>query len=424
MRVKIITIMTILFISLCSYSFSWTPIGGHITEYTRLTITESPYYLTAHLEVDSGAVLAIDPGVEINCGLYDQWGYTYSVYVCGGLYADGTEDMRIIFYRDLEDYNGLIQDPWYGISFMPSCIDEYCLLNNCDIINAIGIAIKIVECEITISNCLLLENDWGIQCAYPPDGIIKIENNTFRQSHWKTISCYGELVIDGNLLENNERGIFCYDYAIIKNNTITNTQGAEGIHCSYPSLVYQNNIYNNAGGIFYYQNVEDTINRIFHNNVYDSNPYKNLSNTGENKLNAQNNWWGSDPPDTTKFFGDINYTPWLTSPWEDTVAVDEEMPQAHNDIIICNNYPNPFMESTVVNYNILHSLDNIRVDVYNIRGQKIKTLVDNQFIKGGNNDIIWDGTDNNNEAVGFGIFFIKLETDTSVHVKKIVKLGL
>jgi len=64
------------------------------------------------------------------------------------------------------------------------------------------------------------------------------------------------------------------------------------------------------------------------------------------------------------------------------------------------------------------------LDIYNIKGQKIKTLIDNELMEGGIHDIIWDGTNNSKKSLGFGIYFIKLETEKYVNVKKIIKLGM
>ncbi|OPX27602.1 MAG: hypothetical protein B1H05_00525 [Candidatus Cloacimonas sp. 4484_140] len=86
------------------------------------------------------------------------------------------------------------------------------------------------------------------------------------------------------------------------------------------------------------------------------------------------------------------------------------------------NYPNPFTSSTIIKFSLKHSYENIKLDIYNIKGQKIKTLIDNKLMKVGNHEITWDGTNRSNKPVGFGIYFIKLRTEKCVNVKKIVKI--
>ncbi len=106
---------------------------------------------------------------------------------------------------------------------------------------------------------------------------------------------------------------------------------------------------------------------------------------------------------------------------KDPNAIDEG--EEHLGIIL-NNTPNPFRSSIVIHYTLPHTIREAQIEIYNIKGQKIKMLIDNELMKEGNHDIIWDGTDSSNKPVGFGIYFIKLETEKYVNVKKIIKLGM
>ncbi|MBC8525662.1 MAG: right-handed parallel beta-helix repeat-containing protein, partial [Candidatus Cloacimonetes bacterium] len=90
-----------------------------------------------------------------------------------------------------------------------------------------------------------------------------------------------------------------------------------------------------------------------------------------------------------------------------------------------HNYPNPFTTSTTISfYRTPNIHEEAQIEIYNLKGQKIKTLTDNQIMKGGNHEIMWDGTNSRNKRVGSGIYFIKLRTEKSINVKKIVKFGL
>ena len=75
------------------------------------------------------------------------------------------------------------------------------------------------------------------------------------------------------------------------------------------------------------------------------------------------------------------------------------------------NYPNPFNPSTTISFNISRKdAENAKIEIYNIKGQKIKqfSIFDNQY------SIIWDGTDQNNESVSSGIYFYKLINNEKV----------
>jgi len=84
------------------------------------------------------------------------------------------------------------------------------------------------------------------------------------------------------------------------------------------------------------------------------------------------------------------------------------------------NYPNPFNPETNIKY-YLKSDSFIELDIYNIKGQKIKTL-DHGFKKNGEHLILWDGKDNNNKAVGSGVYFYRIKTDDYASSEKMLLL--
>jgi len=100
-------------------------------------------------------------------------------------------------------------------------------------------------------------------------------------------------------------------------------------------------------------------------------------------------------------------------------GVDEEIGNAN--VVIINNYPNPFRDKTSISFFIKNSSP-IELDIFNIKGQRIKTLV-SELMEGGSHDIEWNGTDNNGNCLESGIYFIKLMTEQDVSVVKMVKIG-
>jgi len=75
------------------------------------------------------------------------------------------------------------------------------------------------------------------------------------------------------------------------------------------------------------------------------------------------------------------------------------------------NYPNPFNPVTEIFYEILHSCE-VELKIYNIRGQKIVTLVDS-FQDAGNYQITWKA-----DRCSAGIYFYKLEAGNDFLIKK------
>jgi flagellar hook assembly protein FlgD len=57
--------------------------------------------------------------------------------------------------------------------------------------------------------------------------------------------------------------------------------------------------------------------------------------------------------------------------------------------------------------------------VYNVKGQLVRTLVDEEKLSG-NYNIIWDGKDNSGKEVSSGIYFYQLKTKDYTDTKKMV----
>ncbi len=77
------------------------------------------------------------------------------------------------------------------------------------------------------------------------------------------------------------------------------------------------------------------------------------------------------------------------------------------------NYPNPFINSTKISFTLAMNPDIIgkqtRIRIYNIKGQLVKTLV-NEKLNAGKHSVIWNGRDDNGKEVGTGIYFYKIST--------------
>ncbi|MBN2829789.1 MAG: T9SS type A sorting domain-containing protein [Candidatus Cloacimonetes bacterium] len=84
------------------------------------------------------------------------------------------------------------------------------------------------------------------------------------------------------------------------------------------------------------------------------------------------------------------------------------------------NYPNPFNPTTIINFDIANETD-VRLDVYNIRGQKVTTLV-NEYMKPGYHSVVWDGKDRNSKQVASGVYFYRMKADHKTLTKKMMLL--
>ena len=90
--------------------------------------------------------------------------------------------------------------------------------------------------------------------------------------------------------------------------------------------------------------------------------------------------------------------------------------------VLNQNYPNPFNPITNISFSLPQD-SKVDLNIYNIRGQKVRILASAEFRTKGLQNVQWNGTDNNGKKVGSGIYFYKLEVDNStVDVKKCILL--
>jgi len=70
--------------------------------------------------------------------------------------------------------------------------------------------------------------------------------------------------------------------------------------------------------------------------------------------------------------------------------------------MLLNNYPNPFNPTTTIEY-FLAQPGKVRIDIFNIKGELVKTFKE-EFLPAGNQKVIWQGEDNNGRDVSSGIY--------------------
>ncbi|MCK4654383.1 MAG: T9SS type A sorting domain-containing protein, partial [Candidatus Cloacimonetes bacterium] len=79
---------------------------------------------------------------------------------------------------------------------------------------------------------------------------------------------------------------------------------------------------------------------------------------------------------------------------------------------------NPFNPETTINYSLKENAK-VSLNIYNIKGQKVKTLVDEQ-LQQGEHSAIWNGRGSNGNQVSSGIYFYKMKTDNFEKTRKMI----
>ena len=82
------------------------------------------------------------------------------------------------------------------------------------------------------------------------------------------------------------------------------------------------------------------------------------------------------------------------------------------------NYPNPFNPETTISYSLERS-GNVKIEVYNVKGQLVRTLI-NEAQNAGKHSAVWNGKDDHNRSVASGIYYYKLTAGSFTSTKKMV----
>jgi hypothetical protein len=98
------------------------------------------------------------------------------------------------------------------------------------------------------------------------------------------------------------------------------------------------------------------------------------------------------------------------------VSIEKENSKLPEHFELKQNYPNPFNPSTQISFSLPFA-ENVEIIIYNISGQKVKTLMSGQK-EAGNHTITWNGTSSSGERVSSGIYFYRLTTGKNSMIKK------
>lgn len=85
--------------------------------------------------------------------------------------------------------------------------------------------------------------------------------------------------------------------------------------------------------------------------------------------------------------------------------------------LLSQNYPNPFNPSTTIRFS-LPQTEKVKLEVYDIQGRLVKSLVDYELYQPGNYEVTWDGSDNNGSRVASGIYFTKMQAGKFAQTRK------
>ncbi len=117
--------------------------------------------------------------------------------------------------------------------------------------------------------------------------------------------------------------------------------------------------------------------------------------------------------------GITGFTPDLVSgtvTYGDPMGIEDVAGAIPTAFALKQNYPNPFNPATIIEF-ALPEAQTIALEIYNILGQRVRTLI-RGFREAGTHTVVWNGTDDKNADVPSGIYFCRLTTGTSARISK------
>jgi hypothetical protein len=363
--------------------------------------------------------------------------------------------------------------------YCEATIERNTIKQNTGNVNAGGIAIT-EHCSAVINNNIISENismnGYGGGLGIGTYSSATIIGNTISQN--SALTRGGGLVIgeasyaevsDNTISENSvsERGggiaIGHYCTVTMTNNTITeNIAGERGggiavINNCAISLKGSNIIDNKGdygGGIGFWDNCSVSIDSCCiaknegdgiycedncsltasYNDIYENTCYGIQNLDATTSVNAINNWWAdaSGPGGTGPGTGDevsdfVNFDPWLTVPvipgdGGEVVKDSKNNGKSSTDhhVSLNQNVPNPFKNMTQIRYEIANA-GHVALDIYNLAGQKVITLIDAQQ-ESGIHQITWNGKDTQGRTLPNGVYFCKISHGEIEYSKKMMLL--
>jgi hypothetical protein len=102
----------------------------------------------------------------------------------------------------------------------------------------------------------------------------------------------------------------------------------------------------------------------------------------------------------------------------DPTSADDNSSNLPGAYALHQNYPNPFNPTTTIEYDLPKS-SSVRLEIYNITGQKVRTLTSGQA-SAGHQTIVWDGRDATGRSVSSGIYLYRLTAGEYVKTRKML----
>jgi hypothetical protein len=114
-----------------------------------------------------------------------------------------------------------------------------------------------------------------------------------------------------------------------------------------------------------------------------------------------------------------NILDWFSSV---TSVAESNLPNTIKEFELLPNYPNPFNGQTVIRYSIPSQVSStqVTIKIFNIVGQEVRTLVNEQSASPGEYRVRWDGRDDSGVPMATGVYLYKMTAENFQEVRKLL----
>jgi len=131
-------------------------------------------------------------------------------------------------------------------------------------------------------------------------------------------------------------------------------------------------------------------------------------------------WWmvdASDGMDTTAATSLAGMT-WMTVNFDISAMLSIDGSAIPEVFALHQNYPNPFNPVTSIQFDIPEQSE-VRMDIYNLMGQRVATLVNNT-LEPGFHAVKWNGTNDFGKQLSSGMYIYRISANNFTSVKKLI----
>jgi hypothetical protein len=119
--------------------------------------------------------------------------------------------------------------------------------------------------------------------------------------------------------------------------------------------------------------------------------------------------------------GSLLGTNWTDGAITPLTSIQNENPVLPVSSQLYCNYPNPFNPTTTISFSTTDSSENTEICIYNLKGQKVKTLL-NEVVPAGQHSIVWNGRNEYGKSVSSGVYFYKMKKGNYQETKRMLLL--